>query len=352
MSIALSLRNLSKTFDGTHFVNQHISFDLHQGEILTLLGASGCGKTTLLRMIAGFETPHSGEIIVAGRTVFDGKTALPARQRKIGYVVQEGILFPHMSVYHNVAYGLGNGKGQLPEEREKIEAMLALTDILPLANAMPHQLSGGQQQRVALARALVVEPELILLDEPFSALDQYLRAKIRADMLAILKKAKTSAIIVTHDCEEALLCSDRIALLENGKLVQLDTPQNLYYHPNSLGIAQFIGDTLLLEGTLKSPTQAVCLCGNLAIYPSSAEIGTQGIVMIRPESITLTPLSQTHHQGVIAKLINQQFQGKQSLVEVEIDGQQIQFQLANRFCLQIGERYLLEVSEPAKFYLE
>ena len=172
--------------------------------MLFLLGPSGCGKTTLLRAIAGFEQPDSGEIWLKDRCIFNSRFSLPTQQRRIGYVVQEGVLFPHLSVYRNIAYGLGNGKGSSPQDRQRIEAVMSLTGIGELANRFPHQLSGGQQQRVALARALAPEPELILFDEPFSALDEHLRQKIRREMLHALRQSGTSAIFVTHDRDEAL----------------------------------------------------------------------------------------------------------------------------------------------------
>ncbi|WP_386693034.1 Fe(3+) ions import ATP-binding protein FbpC 2 [Lonepinella sp. MS14434] len=357
----LTLSHLHKSYDGKHQVNHDISFELAKGEILTLLGPSGCGKTTLLRAIAGFERPEQGEIYIGDRLVCSPKTFIHPRDRNVGYVVQEGILFPHLSVYHNVAYGLGDGKGKLPEEQQKIGEILALTGMTNFADAMPHQLSGGQQQRVALARALVVSPALILLDEPFSALDQYLRSQIRDELLAILKRSQTSAILVTHDCEEALLCSDRIALLFNGKLVQLDTAQGMYYHPNSLEIAQFIGDTLIIDALLIASEQVQCLLGQVNIHPNNAPLDSLGKLMIRPESITLIPvdkkaksplnLTALASSGTLVKLLKQQFQGKHSHVWVDIAGQTLDFSLSNTFRLYTGESYILQVHERAKFYL-
>ena len=192
MNPVLHIRNLNKTF-GTAAALRDINLELRQGEMLFLLGPSGCGKTTLLRAIAGFEQPDSGEIWLKDRCIFNSRFSLPTQQRRIGYVVQEGVLFPHLSVYRNIAYGLGNGKGSSPQDRQRIEAVMSLTGIGELANRFPHQLSGGQQQRVALARALAPEPELILFDEPFSALDEHLRQKIRREMLHALRQSGTAA---------------------------------------------------------------------------------------------------------------------------------------------------------------
>ena len=178
----LTIKNLNK-FLGEQQVLNDISLTLARGEMLFLLGASGCGKTTLLRSIAGFEQPTNGEIWLKERLIFGDNCNLPTQQRHLGYVVQEGVLFPHLNVYRNIAYGLGNGKGKTIEERACIEQAMKLTGISELAERFPHQLSGGQQQRVALARALAPNPELILLDEPFSALDEHLRQQIRQEML-------------------------------------------------------------------------------------------------------------------------------------------------------------------------
>ena len=184
----LTVKNINKFFNEQQVLHD-ISFTLQRGEILFLLGASGCGKTTLLRAIAGFEQPNTGEIWLKERLIFGENSNVPTQQRHLGYVVQEGVLFPHLNVYHNIAYGLGNGKGKTDEEKMRIEQGMELTGISELAERFPHQLSGGQQQRVALARALAPNPELILLDEPFSALDEHLRQQIRHDMLKALRQS-------------------------------------------------------------------------------------------------------------------------------------------------------------------
>ena len=220
---ALQIRQLTKNFQN-HAVLQNISLTLGKGEILFVIGASGCGKTTLLRCLAGFEQPDSGEISLYGRTIYSENTNLPVRERRLGYVVQEGVLFPHLTVYRNIAYGLGNGKGKTAQERQRIEAMMTLTGISELSNRHPHELSGGQQQRVALARALAPDPELILLDEPFSALDEQLRRQIREDMIAALRANGKSAVFVSHDREEALQYADRIAVMKQGRILQTAAP--------------------------------------------------------------------------------------------------------------------------------
>ncbi|MFW8567201.1 ABC transporter ATP-binding protein [Orrella sp. 11846] len=247
----LTLKGVSKSFDQVP-VLRDINLTLHEGEILFLLGASGCGKTTLLRLIAGFEVADEGSLRIRDQVMFDAQTFVPPKDRRLGYVLQEGVLFPHLNVYRNIAYGLGNGKGKTSEERQQIEAVMALTGIAGLADRMPYEISGGQQQRVALARALVLNPGLMLLDEPFSALDEHLRAQIREDVTDILRRSNAAAVIVTHDRHEALSHADKIALIQAGQLVQLDTPRNLYHRPATIDVARFISDrSLFLAATLK-----------------------------------------------------------------------------------------------------
>ena len=241
----LKLEHVHKSFGRTR-VLQDVSLSLGQGEILFLVGPSGCGKTTLLRIIAGFEAAERGRLHINGRLIFDDHHFLPPKDRHLGYVLQEGVLFPHMNVYRNIAYGLGKGKGRTEAERTRIEEVMALTNIAELAERRPHQISGGQQQRVALARALAPRPSIMLLDEPFSALDEHLRSQIRDDVIDILRRSNSSAIIVTHDRHEALSCADRVGLLDHGHLMQLDTPENIYRRPASPQVARFISDNSLL----------------------------------------------------------------------------------------------------------
>ena len=327
MNPVLHIRNLNKTF-GTTAALRDINLELRQGEMLFLLGPSGCGKTTLLRAIAGFEQPDSGEIWLKDRCIFNSRFSLPTQQRRIGYVVQEGVLFPHLSVYRNIAYGLGNGKGSIPQDRQRIEAVMSLTGIGELANRFPHQLSGGQQQRVALARALAPEPELILFDEPFSALDEHLRQKIRREMLHALRQSGTSAIFVTHDRDEALSHADRIAVLSDGRILQTDTPRRLYWSPSSLAAAQFIGDSVVLDAQRSSDgTQAQCALGifPLAAAPQTpSEHPIDGKLLVRPEQFVLTETANVppHSTQPVfgAKVESIEFKGRYTAVALNING--------------------------------
>lgn len=242
-SSILALDGVVKQFAGADFtaVNR-ITLDLAQGEILGLLGPSGCGKTTLLRLIAGFEKPQSGTIELAGQTVASTRHWVPPERRDVGMVFQDYALFPHLSVAQNVAFGLQNPRRRLPQAQ--IQALtataIASVGLTGLEHRYPHELSGGQQQRVALARALAPQPALILLDEPLSNLDVQVRLRLRQEIRDVLKSTGTSALFVTHDREEALSMCDRIAVLHQGCLEQIDTPETLYNEPASQFVSEFV----------------------------------------------------------------------------------------------------------------
>ncbi|EGT3611422.1 ABC transporter ATP-binding protein [Morganella morganii] len=346
----LSLQNINKSFDGKVRISENISLTLTKGKILSLLGPSGCGKTTLLRLIAGFEKPDSGEITLYNRILSSSKTFVHAKDRHIGYVVQEGILFPHLNVYQNVAYGLGNGKGRHPSEQNRINAILHLMKIPELAQSMPHELSGGQQQRVALARALAPSPELILFDEPFSAMDSVLRVKLRAEIINILRETGQSAIIVTHDREEAMQCSDYIAILREGKVVQIDTPQNIYYYPADIPTACSVGDINILEGEYHSG-KVRTLLGDITVTHVDIHEGGQGKIILRPENITLVQInSASFHGGMKVKLEKCQFKGTTSDVIININGQYLNLTVINTVPLQEGQYYSLRMQSNGLFY--
>ncbi|WP_404789508.1 ABC transporter ATP-binding protein [Altericista sp. CCNU0014] len=242
-SSILALDGVVKRFAGATFAAVNaIALDLARGEILGLLGPSGCGKTTLLRLIAGFEKPLSGTIALAGQTVASARHWVPPERRDVGMVFQDYALFPHLNVAQNVAFGLQNPRRRLPQA--KIQALaataIAKVGLTGFEKRYPHELSGGQQQRVALARALAPQPTLILLDEPLSNLDVQVRLRLRQEIRDVLKSTGTSAIFVTHDQEEALSICDRIAVLHQGCLEQVGTPENLYYEPTSQFVSAFV----------------------------------------------------------------------------------------------------------------
>ncbi|MBL8483679.1 MAG: ABC transporter ATP-binding protein [Rhodocyclaceae bacterium] len=247
--IKLSVSDLHLAY-GDNAILKGVSMQLKQGEVVSLLGPSGSGKTTLLRAVAGLEGPHQGSIDIAGETVFDGakRLELPAERRNLGLVFQSYALWPHKTVFDNVAYGLKLRKVSSDETRTKVESALKNLGLGHLGARYPHQLSGGQQQRVAIARALVYNPPVILMDEPLSNLDAKLREEARAWLRELILELQLSALVVTHDQAEAMAMSDRILLLNNGKIEQQGTPTDMYARPDTLFVAEFMGSNNLIKG--------------------------------------------------------------------------------------------------------
>jgi ABC-type Fe3+/spermidine/putrescine transport system ATPase subunit len=274
----LEVRAVAKRFASTR-VLAGVSLDINQGEFLTILGASGSGKTTLLRLVAGFEQPDEGEIWMAGERL----DTLPPYRRRVNTVFQHYALFPHLSVFENVAYGLRVQKVNRADIPERVKSALAMVKMDEFAARSPSQLSGGQQQRIALARALVNRPQLLLLDEPLSALDASLRREMQIELKSLQREVSISFLFVTHDQEEAMALSDRIALLRAGELEQVSTPREIYNRPASAYTAQFIGQTNLLRGRVE---QGWTRCGSLA-WRSAAVTDGPATFSLRPESIRL-----------------------------------------------------------------
>lgn len=245
----LRLENVSFKFSSmNNLALADVNLTLVKGEILGLLGASGCGKTTLLRIVAGFVSPLAGTVTIAKRLVAGGGCYLPPETRNVGIVFQDYALFPHLTVAENIAFGLRGVK--VSDRLARVRKMIALVGLVGLENRYPHQLSGGQQQRVALARALVPQPQLLLLDEPLSNLDAQVRLRLREEILDILKLTKTTAIFVTHDQQEALAIADRVAVMHRGRLVQVGTPEEIYHQPASRFVAQFVTQANFLPAKL------------------------------------------------------------------------------------------------------
>ena len=252
MSHVLSCKNLLKIF-GEHKAVSDLTFSLKKEEILAILGPSGCGKSTLLRMISGFERPDKGEILVENNFVFRDGLNIPPEKRNIMMVFQDLALFPHMNVFDNIAFGLLSKKGNKNENgenknfiKERVSSLLSLVGLPGFEKKLPHTLSGGEQQRVALARALAPNPDVLLLDEPFSGLDAHLRVRLREDMKNILKANKTSVILVTHDQEEAFSFADRLLIMNKGQLVQSGAGRELYNGPKNSFVASFLGEANFL----------------------------------------------------------------------------------------------------------
>jgi ABC-type Fe3+/spermidine/putrescine transport system ATPase subunit len=277
----VSIRGVSKSF-GRSTVLSDINFDVDESEIVVLLGASGSGKTTILRIIAGLEMPNSGSIVLHGKDV----TKLPARERGTGVIFQSYALFPKMTVARNIGYGLRLRRRSRKKVKEKIDELISLVHLEEHRDKYPSQLSGGQQQRVAIARALAYEPEVLLFDEPFGALDAQIRTRLRHEIRLLLKSIKVPSIFITHDQEEALELADRIAILNKGCLEQIGTPFDVYSNPNTEYVATFLGAANLLEGAVRDNR---FVAGDVVL--DASEQGTfpngKATLVFRPEDVFL-----------------------------------------------------------------
>ena len=284
----LQTEQLVKRFDGAAAVD-NVSLTINKGEIFALLGSSGCGKSTLLRMLAGFETPTSGRITLAGSDI----AALPPYERPINMMFQSYALFPHLSVWDNIAFGLKREGMPKALIGERVDDMLRLVQLQDFAKRKPHQLSGGQQQRVALARSLAKKPQLLLLDEPLGALDKKLRERTQFELVNILESVGVTCVMVTHDQEEAMAMATRIAVMSQGRVLQVGTPKEIYEYPNCRFVADFIGNVNLWEGTLAVDAAARCevKTAHGMVNVGHGVSGSQGMacaVAIRPEKITIS----------------------------------------------------------------
>lgn len=289
-AFALECRGLSKKFGDTQALVD-FTLSVPQGRIVALLGPSGCGKTTALRLIAGFDTAEAGSLVIAGQTVQHGNHSVPPEKRKVGMVFQEGALFPHLTVEQNIAYGLPRGNGR----KERVSQVLDLVGLRDFGHRMPHQLSGGQQQRVALARALAPQPELLLLDEPFSNLDPSLREQVRRDVVEILRASNVTAIFVTHDQDEALFIGDTVAVMHNGRIEQADSPEVIFHEPATRFVAEFIGTVDFLPAW-QDQDRLMTEVG-AATWDASQGDGVEVEVMMRPDCLNFHPSDDG--QGVI-----------------------------------------------------
>jgi iron(III) transport system ATP-binding protein len=281
---AISCKGISKSF-GSSPVLQGLDLDVPDGAIVTVLGESGSGKTTLLRMIAGFERPDAGTIVIDGQVADSGDRFVPPERRRIGYVAQEGNLFPHLTIARNIAFGLPRRE----RGSARVQELLDLVGLGGLGKRYPHQLSGGQQQRVALARALAPRPDVVLLDEPFSSLDAGLRASLRFDVMRILREQHATTVFVTHDQQEALSVADLAGIVTGGRIRQFATPEILYTRPADPGIARFLGDANIVPGTASAGSVDTPF-GHLTLADGSTPPAGPAVVLIRPEQISLQPL--------------------------------------------------------------
>ena len=338
----LVLRGVSKSF-GTTPVLRGVDLTVPQGALAAVLGPSGCGKTTLLRIVAGFDTADAGEVVIDGQVVFGPGSNVPPERRRVGMVPQEGALFPHLSVAGNVGFGLPRGR-----RSTRVDEMLELVGLGGYGTRMPAELSGGQQQRVALARALAPGPALVLLDEPFSALDTGLRAALREDVRVALRVTGATAVLVTHDQQEALSTADVVAVLQGGAIAQAGSPADLYRAPRDLDVATFVGAAVVLDAVLRGGDAADCALGTLPVHAADRAPGARGTVVLRPEQLLLGPPDR----GVLARVEGVVFYGHDSLVRLALaDGSAlVTARTMDGHHLHINDEVGLTVSSPVSFF--
>ncbi|MBI4611657.1 MAG: ABC transporter ATP-binding protein [Candidatus Rokubacteria bacterium] len=301
-----------------------LTLAVEQGEILVLLGPSGCGKTTTLRLVAGFEVPDAGSVVIRGAVMAGPGRWSPPEERGVGVVFQDYALFPHLTVADNVAFGLNSLDRSA--RKKQVTLTLELVGLEAFATRYPHELSGGQQQRVALARALAPAPALILLDEPFSNLDADLRAQLREEVEKILRNTGTTAIFVTHDQEEAFTLADRVGVLNQGRLEQLDRPEQIYHHPATRFVAEFVGAADFLPGVVTAEGIATEL--GVFAHRDGPGVGERVEVMIRPDDITFDP-----HPDGESTIVHRHFRGSENL-----------------YCIRLPSGHLVHSSQPSSAF--
>jgi iron(III) transport system ATP-binding protein len=335
-SSILELRSISCAYEPSRPAVRNISFSAREGEILCLLGPSGCGKTTILRAIAGFEPVRSGELFLSGRLVSSSTGTVPTEERHVGMVFQEYALFPHLRVADNIAFGLHHLSRS--DRRNRVLDMLQLTGLEGFERRYPHELSGGQQQRVALSRALVQNPVVLLLDEPFSNLDPDMAGHMRQEVHALLRRMKTTTILVTHDHDEAFAMADRIAVLNQGCLEQMDSPECIYHMPATPFVADFVGQADFVPGQVRNGM----VYTELGEFPDTLHSGdgTSVVVMIRPDDIHLTP-----SKAAGSRIIARQFRGSENLYTLQLpSGQLVHSSESSTSVYQEGTAVELRVS--------
>lgn len=338
MSPHLRVENLSCKIARTPILRD-VSFELEKGEIGCLLGPSGCGKTTVLRTLAGFQTPSSGKIILNDRLLSDAKTIVPPEQRGVSMVFQDYALFPHMTVKENIGFSLVR---LTPAERNKrIAFLLELTHLETLASRYPHELSGGQQQRVALARSLAMGPELLLMDEPFSGLDSDLRRELGLRVREILKNQQITAILVTHDQEEAFSVADQVGVMQDGHIHQWATPYNLYHEPGNRFVADFVGRGVFVPGKVGTNGMVSTELGELGGKISNPVAGgTEVQVLLRPDDVIQD--SNSPHRAIVT---NKLFVGTNTLYTLRLpSGHQVESMLPSHENFPVGAELAIRVA--------
>lgn len=333
----IQVEKVSKRYNRTPAVKR-CDLQVASGEILALLGPSGSGKTTLLRLIAGFEKPDEGRIVIGDRTVVDigNSLWLPAEARGVGMVFQDYALFPHLTVAENIQFGLRGIDSQ--ERQSRIQELLRVTELLPYAQRYPHELSGGQQQRVALARALAPRPPVVLLDEAFNGLDPELRPQMRKEVARILRHMKTAAVLVTHDQEEALGMADQVAVIRNGQLQQIGTPEEVYYNPATIFVAGFVGHADFIGGVVAGDRVRT----EFGEFPCTAQaLAGPAKVMIRHEAVN------TRTGGLMATVEEREFLGGEILYRLRLpSGDAVHLEQRRPVHWPVGHQVPIEVHLP------
>jgi iron(III) transport system ATP-binding protein len=318
-----------------------VALEVPEGSFTSVLGSSGSGKTTLLRCIAGFERPGAGTIEIAGRPVDGPGLHVVPERRRLGYVPQEGALFPHLNVAANVGFGLRSRSGR----RSRVPDLLELVGLAGYDRRFPHELSGGQQQRVALARALALEPALVLLDEPFSSLDAALRLSVRSDIAGVLRESGSTVVLVTHDQQEAMSLADHVAVLRGGHIAQVGTPRDLYLRPVDPEMAAFVGEANLVRATVRG-SEAITPLGTLTAAPGQQE--GPAVVLIRPEQISVVANTEA---GMPAEVLEQSYLGHDSMLTVrpmaDCGPERIRVRITGSADFPIGTRVGLAASGSA-----
>jgi len=331
----IACRRLAKSFGSVPVIGD-LDLDVPEGAVVTILGESGSGKTTLLRLIAGFERPDRGTITLGDDVVDSDRRFVPPERRRIGYVAQEGNLFPHLTVAKNVAFGLSRRQ----RTSGRVAELLELVGLGDLGRRFPHELSGGQQQRVALARALAPRPQVVLLDEPFSSLDAGLRSSLRFDVMRILRDRRATTVFVTHDQQEALSVADLVGLMEGGRIRQFAAPEVLYGRPADVTVARFLGEANIVPGTVGRGVADTPI-GTLRLAEGDGPVTGPADVLVRPEQITLRPLRDGRGAPgqLTGRVVHREYYGHDCVVLVAVDGtdQPLRVRCAGRAPAEVGD---------------